>query len=334
MIMSENKLPAINKVSTPGHLSVFPKAKDSQLTLHYATNRAQDILRQTLQANGKYMILNDASKFPNSGIVKVTAASSDNLLTTHEVIFYGKKVGDQLHMLQRGYNNTSVGNWPVGSKVTCPLMAEHHNAIKDAIVQIQKKVGLKDQPSSDSINGILNYLENKWLAPKPTFRGYPRMGASPLMVTFHNFSTGFGGKYLWDFGDGGTSSETNPIHVYQTEGKFTVKLTMTSASGGQGLIEKSEYIDVNNEQLPSFFYVTPLQGSLDTEFTFVDQSDGDIIERHWFFGDGADITISNPNIHHVKHKYSKHGIYTPSLMIRMIDNKIKKVSLPEGIEVI
>lgn len=331
--MSENKL-TINKASKPGFLSVFPKAKDTPFNLHYATNKAQDSLRQTLPVNSKYIILNDASSFPESGIIKITGQASDSLLTTNEVVFYGRKIGDQLHMLHRGYNNTSINTWPAGSKVTCPLMAEHHNAIKDAIVQIQKKIGLKENPTSDSINGILTYLENKWLAPKPVFRAYPRMGTAPLVVTFHNFSTGFGGRYLWDFGDGTTSSEQNTMHTYQTEGKFTVRLTTTSVNGGQGLTEKSEYIEINNEQLPSFFYVVPLQGHRDTEFKFVDQSDGDITERHWFFGDGFDITISNPNIHDVSHKYTKAGTYFPSLIVRLSDNRIKKVVLPEGLEIL
>jgi len=325
---------AINKSFKPGHLSVFPTAKDTPFNLHYATNKAQDVLKHTLTPTGKHIVLNDASKFPNSGIIKITSSSSDNLLTINEVIFYGNKVGDQLHLLHRGYNNTSIGSWQVGSKVTCPLMAEHHNAIKDAIVQIEKKIGLKDNPSSDSINGVLNYLENKWLAPKPTFKGYPRMGVSPMTVTFHNFSIGYGGKYLWDFGDGSTSSEVNPTHTYQTEGKFSVRLTMTSVKGGQGLTEKSNYIEVNNKQLPSFFYATPIQGNIDTKFNFVDQSDGDIIERHWFFGDETDQTISNPNIHSITHKYIKTGTYLPTLIIRLADNKIKKVDLPEGIEVL
>lgn len=324
----------INKSSLPGTLSVFPKAKDSPFNLHYATNKAQDAIRHTLQANGKYIVLNDASGFPDSGIIKITSPASESLLTVNEVVFYGRKIGDQLHLLHRGYSGTSTHTWPVGSKVTCPLMAEHHNAIKDAIIQIEKKIGLKENPSADSINGILNYLENKWLAPKPVFKAYPRMGAAPLTVTFHNFSMGYGGRYLWDFGDGETNSEQHPIHTYKTEGKFTVRLTTTSVNNGQGLTEKPDYIEVNNDQLPSFFYVTPLQGQITTDFTFVDQSDGDIVERHWFFGDGSDITVANPNIHGVKHQYAKKGTYQPSLIIRLVDNKIKKVVLPEGIEVL
>ena len=155
-----------------------------------------------------------------------------------------------------------------------------------------------------------------------------------MVVTFHNFSTGFGGRYLWEFGDGSTSSDEHPTHTYENEGKFSVKLTMITANNAHGLTEKAAYIEVNNQQLPSFFYATPLQGKIkETEFNFVDQSDGDIIERHWFFGDGKDITISNPNNHSVTHKYDTAGTFLPSLAIRLSNNVIKKVFLPEGIEV-
>ncbi len=331
--MNQNKLP-VNKLSTPGSLSVFPKAKDTTFNLHHVNNKAVSTLRQTLLVNGKFMLLNDASRFPDSGLIKITAPNSDDLLGISEVIFYGRKIGDQLHLLQRGYQKTNAMTWPAGSKVTCPLMAEHHNAIKDAIMMIEKKIGTKDKPTSDSINGILTHLENKWLSPKPVFKAYPRMGPGPLIVTFHNFSMGFGSKFLWDFGDGETSSKQHPTHTYNNEGKFTVRLTMIAADGAHALTEKTDYIEVNNEETPAFFYVTPAQGQTTDEFTFVDQSTGSIAERHWFFGDGVDLTVSNPNIHTVTHKYDKPGQYVPSLMIRFKDNRIKKVFLPEEIEVV
>lgn len=329
--MSESKL---NKISKPGFLSVFPKDKDTPFNLHYVNNKAESTLKQTLLINGKYIILSDASIFPDSGIIKITAPTSESLLSKNEVIFYGKKIGNQLHLLHRGYRDTSPMTWPNGSKVTCPLMAEHHNAIVDAITQIQKKIGLKEKPTADSINGVLNYLENKWLSPKPTFKAYPRMGVAPLTVTFHNFSIGYSGKFLWDFGDGHTSSEQHPTHTYTNEGKFTVKLTMISGNGAHGLTEKADFIEIDNTQEPSFFYVTPQQGQTVDEFTFVDQSNGDIAERHWFFGDGEDTTVKNPNIHIVSHKYAQAGTYKPTLMIRFTDGRIRKVFLPEEIEVV
>jgi len=38
-------------------------------------------------------------------------------------------------------------------------------------------------------------------------------------------------SWLWDFGDGSTSTEQNPVHTYESEGSFTVKLTATNSAG-------------------------------------------------------------------------------------------------------
>jgi gliding motility-associated-like protein len=58
--------------------------------------------------------------------------------------------------------------------------------------------------------------------------------AVPTSVAFTNTST-LADSYLWNFGDGTTSTDQNPIHVYQTKGNFTVTLTATS----QGLCNNS-----------------------------------------------------------------------------------------------
>lgn len=55
----------------------------------------------------------------------------------------------------------------------------------------------------------------------------PLSGSVPLTVSFTNLSTN-ADSYLWDFGDGTTSTQTNPQHQYTTKGSFTVKLTATN----------------------------------------------------------------------------------------------------------
>lgn len=56
---------------------------------------------------------------------------------------------------------------------------------------------------------------------------------SALTATFTNTSTGIlgNGTYLWNFGDGDTSSLENPIHTYATDGTYSVSLTITGECG-------------------------------------------------------------------------------------------------------
>jgi hypothetical protein len=50
-------------------------------------------------------------------------------------------------------------------------------------------------------------------------------------ATFRDRSEGVPTSWLWDFGDGGTSTEQNPVHVYAVAGQFTVRLTARNATG-------------------------------------------------------------------------------------------------------
>ncbi len=53
-----------------------------------------------------------------------------------------------------------------------------------------------------------------------------------LTAIFTNTSTTGGNPtYSWNFGDGGTSTQMNPSHVYTTVGTFTVTLTVTNDCG-------------------------------------------------------------------------------------------------------
>ena len=64
---------------------------------------------------------------------------------------------------------------------------------------------------------------------------------APAEVTFTNTSTD-AKSYRWDFGDGGTSTEENPVHIFETPGTFDVSL-LAKGSGGDQSITKSITID-------------------------------------------------------------------------------------------
>jgi len=52
-------------------------------------------------------------------------------------------------------------------------------------------------------------------------------------------------SWLWNFGDGNTSTQQNPSYTYNTDGKYTVSLTATNSFGSDKKI-KVEYIFVGN----------------------------------------------------------------------------------------
>ncbi|HBS87689.1 MAG: hypothetical protein A2W91_15610 [Bacteroidetes bacterium GWF2_38_335] len=64
-------------------------------------------------------------------------------------------------------------------------------------------------------------------------------------VSFNNLSETYGTTtYLWNFGDGTTSGEISPVHVYTTNGNYTVSLTVSNINGSNTKTRIS-YINVN-----------------------------------------------------------------------------------------
>lgn len=57
----------------------------------------------------------------------------------------------------------------------------------------------------------------------------PPVGCAPYMVQFQN--TGRGDSFLWSFGDGATSTQTNPQHTFNNAGTYTVQLIASRTYG-------------------------------------------------------------------------------------------------------
>lgn len=85
--------------------------------------------------------------------------------------------------------------------------------------------------------------QNATPPPVASFTAAPLIGDTPLAVQFTSSSTGSIDAYAWTFGDGATSSETNPLHTYTTGGAFTVALTVTGF-GGSNTLTRTNYIQV------------------------------------------------------------------------------------------
>jgi hypothetical protein len=315
-----------------GDLSVYPEALDDKYQLYQVANNAVTTLKQSLSYAGKYIVAEDNSVFPQKGLLKIGKPPGEK--GPFEIIYYDQKTDGVFKSLIRGFAGTRQNLWPVGTTISCAVMAEPHQATRDALIKIQQKMGIAENPDENSLNGILKKQEARFLAPKAIFRAYPIKGPPPLQVRFQNFNTAGLIRYLWDFGDGTTSLEQNPTHIYRTEGIYTVKLNIITALGAQGIVVKSNYITVSYDEIKPFFYVSAAQGySLETatrlgvdptEFLFVDQTSGNIAQRYWIFdgagtSDGVAVETSvselDPNIHTKKFIYDKPGTYEPSLLV-------------------
>ena len=147
--------------------------------------------------------------------------------------------------------------------------------------------------------------------PVANFVGAPTGGNSPLTVQFTDQSTNSPTAWLWNFGDGQTSTLKNPVHQYQSAGTFTVTLTATNAYGSDGET-KTNYITVTQAgQTPVANFVgSPLSGKAPLTVQFTDHSTNNPTSWSWNFGDRTTSSLQNPS-----HAYTKRGSYTVTLTV-------------------
>ncbi len=144
-------------------------------------------------------------------------------------------------------------------------------------------------------------------APAADFYTATQVGTAPFRVSFFDRSEGsLPLGYLWNFGDGTTSQEQNPTHIYATNGKYIVMLTVTN-SFGQDTKSLTGFIAVGDPPVPDFS-ASPSQGNIPLTVAFTGMSNGTTNSWRWDFGDGTSASVQNPI-----HTYTKPGIYTVTL---------------------
>ncbi len=152
-----------------------------------------------------------------------------------------------------------------------------------------------------------NYINTNYTNPSADFIGTPTTGIAALDVTFTDLSIDSVDSWVWDFGDGGSSDLQHPVYTYNTEGTYSVSLSVEGPGGG-GEETKTDYITVMAEAPVADFLGTPVTGEAPLLVSFTDLSIGSINTWDWNFGDGDSSSVQNPT-----HEYLSTGSFTVSL---------------------
>lgn len=122
--------------------------------------------------------------------------------------------------------------------------------------------------------------------------------------------------WLWNFGDNTTSTEQNPVHLYEAPGTYTVCLFITSDNGCSShfchpvtLHHAEPICDA------SFYFHQPHADLYTVHFTDHSSSDPEIHSWLWEFGDGHTAAEQNPS-----HTYDHSGTYLVCLFIANSDS--------------
>lgn len=110
----------------------------------------------------------------------------------------------------------------------------------------------KDDYSEDGLVDIIIDIDSDADVITPLiadFEGDVVAGAKELTVNFTDLSSGDISVWSWNFGDGYTSDEQNPTHVYTESGTYTVTLQIFNAVAGADTEQKVGYITVRDARM-------------------------------------------------------------------------------------
>jgi hypothetical protein len=153
----------------------------------------------------------------------------------------------EMALMGSSLSNTGDGHWlftiPPQTQVTERATLKFWIEAKDGDLT----------PEASVNNNMGAYYSVTIVAPPIAgFTATPIEGNAPLVVAFTNTSTGAYDSSLWHFGDGNTSTLSDPTHIYEKPGMYTVTLTVSGQAGD----------DTTRVYLPNCEFVTLLQADL------------------------------------------------------------------------
>lgn len=226
--------------------------------------------------------------------------------TPHQIIITDQSFGADIYYWDFGDGTYSTSPGPVISKT-------YENNSDDPVTYTIRLRVENDEGCFDEIaREVIVFPEIN-----ASFTPLPAEGCSPFEVEFLNNSTG-AENYIWDFGDGGTSNEVKPVHLYERnlmdhDTTYTVSLIAISSE----FCRDTTYHNILvHPYIEAVYSVNDITGCHPFIITIENHSIG-ADQYFWDFGDGT--PVSNTNEAVFDHLYENTGnsavVYTLQLVV-------------------
>ena len=223
---------------------------------------------------------------------------------------------------QNQSNNATQFQWIFDDSTTSTIEAPVH-IYNEARNYSVKLIAINNAGCKDSItqNDII-----KIKFPTTEISNFPLPGCAPIQATpiAHVTDADSIINYVWNFGDGDTSVEKNPVHIYNNRGEFDVSLSISTANGCIDTVYYHHAIIVGNKP-HTLFSAEPTATCASTAVIFSDLTPlSDSVQQwDWNFGDGATSNLQNPH-----HNYVDTSILNDAFDVTLIttDNGCKDTS--------
>ncbi len=208
------------------------------------------------------------------------------------------------------FTNQSLANnnytWSFGDTTFSSASSPMH-IFNDTGSFTVKLVVRNNNGCTDSLTKI-NYINI--IKPFVAFDNLPDSGCTGFNKHISVSSAGTDSitNYLWNFGDGGTSTISDPSHIFSGERYFTISLITTGASGCRDTAVLENAVRTGFKPVADFSSDVQIACS-QTQINFIDQTQGSVTQWQWNFGDNAQEFQQNP-----QHRFSDTGYLAAELI--------------------
>ncbi len=207
-------------------------------------------------------------------------------------------------------------HWDFGDGMTSSAQSPiHHypnNGLYTVCLSVMDSSGICQTTFCDSV-----YVNCNQQPPcQADFYWYPDSSCNDIQFVHLGQNPPGSLNYFWDFGDGNTSTASNPVHTYANDGVYPVYLTVWDSTGCQAAYADTVVVNCNQQPNCQAIYQY-YNGNCPTVNFFDGSNPGNtqIINWFWDFGDGSFSGIQNPT-----HTYNGNGIYLACLTITTADS--------------
>ena len=210
--------------------AIANEINDGSITVHYTFNNLPSTSFASFGAYGWFSACNWGTGIPQysnsaqdgfnvEGLPVVTPVANFTANTT------SGNAPETVQFTDTSSNSPTTWNWNFGDGGSSTLQNPTYTYTTPGTYNVTLTSG--NSAGNNTITQT-NYITVNTPAPVANFTANTTSGTNPLNVQFTDTSSNSPTSWLWNFGDGGSSTLQNPTYTYNTPGKYTVTLTATN----------------------------------------------------------------------------------------------------------
>ncbi|MEE4177197.1 MAG: PKD domain-containing protein [Bacteroides sp.] len=206
-----------------------------------------------------------------------------------------------------GLNITETWNYGDGTPGfnSSDTILQHtfNNNTADPLTYIISQIVTNPQGCADTMQveiEVYPFLESD-------FRASVNEGCAPLTVTFTDESGGAAYNYFYDFDDGGTSEEKNPVHTFENQTDQTITYTVMQVASNDNFCYDTTYVDiVVHPEVKAGFDFMPAVVCAPHQTNITNTSSGNINSWSWTLNENG-VTTPLGNTSQLDHVFQNPG---------------------------